>query len=72
MTKTIKEISIDNMINEVCKRYGFEARQTISFCRLCERTTNYELIRKKFQKLMGEGLTSSPETDIIQSSKEKE
>ena len=52
MTKTIKEISIDNMIDEVCKRYGFEAEQTINFCRLCERTTNYELIRKKFQKLM--------------------
>lgn len=52
MTKTIKEVSINNMINEVCKRYGFEVRQTISFCRLCEESNNYELIRKKYQKLM--------------------
>lgn len=52
MTKTITEVSIDNMINEVCKRYGFEVKQTINFCRLCERTNNYELIRKKYQKLM--------------------
>lgn len=52
MTKTIAEVSIDNMINEVGKRYGFEGKQTINFCRLCERTNNYELIRKKYQKLM--------------------
>ena len=52
MTKTIKEVSIDNLIDEVCKRYGFEAGQTINFCRLCEESNNYELIRKKYQKLM--------------------
>ena len=46
--------SIDNMIDEVCKRYGFEAEQTINFCRLCERANNYKFIRKKYQKLMGE------------------
>lgn len=49
---TIKEYSINNMIDEVCKRYGFEVKETISFCRLCEKSNNYELIRKKFQKLM--------------------
>ena len=54
MTKTIKEVSINNMIDEVCKRYGFEAEQTINFCRLCERANNYKLIRKKYQKLMKE------------------
>lgn len=46
------EVSIDNMIDEVCKRYGFEAKQTINFCRLCEKANNYKLIRKKYQKLM--------------------
>ena len=52
MTKTIKEVSIDNMIDGICKRYGFEVKETISFCRLCEESNNYELIRKKYQKLM--------------------
>ena len=61
MTKTIKEVSIDNMIDEICKqymidkickRYGFEVKETISFCRLCEESNNYKLIRKKYQKLM--------------------
>lgn len=55
MTKTINiidEVCKLRMIDEVCKRYGFEAEQTINFCRLCERANNYKLIRKKYQKLM--------------------
>lgn len=52
MTKTIRQVSIDSMISEVCQRYGFEVKETISFCRLCEKSNNYELIRKKYQKLM--------------------
>lgn len=52
MTTTIREYSINQMIDAVCNQYGFEAKTTINFCRLCERSNNYNLIRKKFQKLV--------------------
>lgn len=52
MTITIKEYSIKTMQDEVVRTFGFEAKKTITFFTLCEKSNNYELIRKKFQKMM--------------------
>ena len=52
MTTTAKEKMINAMIDTVCQIYGFEAKKTITFCSLCESTNNYELIRKKYHKLV--------------------
>ena len=52
MKKTFKEASIDCMIDEVCRAYGLEARVTIQFCKLCEKSDNYILIKAKYNKLI--------------------
>lgn len=52
MKKTFKEASIDRMIDEVCCAYGLEARVTIQFCKLCEKSDNYILIKAKYNKLI--------------------
>lgn len=52
MTKTMKDLVIEQMIDEVCRRYGLEAKVTVSFCTLCERTTNFQLIKIKYNKLV--------------------
>ena len=52
MKKTFKEASIDYMIDEVCRAYGFEVRVTIQFCKLCEKSDNYILIKAKYNKLI--------------------
>lgn len=52
MKKTMKDLVIEQMVDEVCRRYGFEAKVTISFCFLCERTNNFNLIKKKYNKII--------------------
>lgn len=52
MKETTKEKMINRMIDEICRAYGFEAKETIRFCVLCEKTNNYNLIQKKYHKLV--------------------
>ncbi len=52
MKETTKEKMINRMIDEVCRTYGFEAKETIRFCTFCERSSNYNLIQKKYHKLV--------------------
>lgn len=52
MKKTMKDLVVEQMVDEVCRRYGFEAKVTISFCFLCERTNNFNLIKKKYNKII--------------------
>ena len=50
--KTLKDIVIEKMIDDVCRQYGFESKVTIDFCDLCVKTKNYNLIKKRYQKLI--------------------
>lgn len=50
--KKLKDIVIEKMIDDVCRRYGFESKVTIDFCNLCVKTKNYNLIKKRYQKLI--------------------
>lgn len=52
MKETTKEKMVNRMIDEVCRAYGFEAKETIRFCLFCEKTSNYNLIKKKYHKLI--------------------
>lgn len=52
MKETTKEKMINRMIDEVCRTYGFEAKETIRFCAFCEKSSNYNLIQKKYHKLV--------------------
>lgn len=50
---------LDRMIDEVIRKFGFEAKETISFCRLCERAMNKDTkanrfkVVEKYYSLMG-------------------
>lgn len=44
-------MSIEKMSDEVIRRYGFEAKKTISFFRIVEKG-NYEKIVKAYRKIM--------------------
>lgn len=52
MREATREKMVNVMIDTVCRIYGFEAKKTIAFCSFCENTNNYELIRKKYHKLV--------------------
>ena len=52
MKNTEREKMINEMIDKVCRIYGFEAKETIRFCNLCEKTKNDNLIEKKYHKLV--------------------
>lgn len=49
---TMKDIVINNMIDEVCNRFGFEDKRTINFCTFCEKTNNFTMIKNRFNKIM--------------------
>lgn len=49
---TYRELTTDKMIDQICRTYGLEAKETISFCRLASKTTNWTLIKSKYNKLM--------------------
>jgi hypothetical protein len=42
----------EEMIDKVIGRYGFEARETINFARVCERSIDDVNVRKVFEALM--------------------
>ena len=52
--REVKKMSlIDTMINRVIKKYGFEAKETIDFCVLCETLPlNFKNISEEFERLM--------------------
>ena len=52
MKKTMKELVIERMIDDVCGRYGFETKVTIDFCNFCEQTNNFNLIKIKYNKII--------------------
>lgn len=52
MKNTERENMINKMIDKVCRIYGFEAKETIRFCNLCEKTKNDNLIEKRYHKLV--------------------
>ena len=45
-------MTINNMIDDVCRKYGFEVYETISFCKLCESGVAYETIKSAYNALM--------------------
>lgn len=45
-------MAIDDMIDNVCRKSGFETKQTIIFCKLCENTTDKTKIYKAYKKIM--------------------
>lgn len=47
-----KENQINNMIDKVCRVYGFEAKETIRFCLLCEKSHDLKKIEKNYHKLV--------------------
>lgn len=52
MKDVTREKMIEEMIDKVCRLYGFEAKQTIRFCTFCERSTNYNAIERKYYRLV--------------------
>jgi len=42
---------VERMIDDVIRKFGFEARQTINFCRMCERE-NINRVEKRYNELM--------------------
>lgn len=40
------------MMDAIIKRYGFEAKVTIWFCGLCEKSNNLTYVKKVFSKIM--------------------
>ena len=50
--KTMKELTIDSMIDQLCCKFGFEAKETISFCTFCDKTNNFIMIKNRFNKLI--------------------
>lgn len=50
--KTMKELTIDSMIDQLCCKFGFEAKETISFCSFCDKTNNFIMIKNRFNKLI--------------------
>ena len=42
----------EKMMDEIIKRYGFEAKQTIKFCALAEREPDIKKVEKAFKKLL--------------------
>lgn len=44
---------INTMMNRVIRKYGFEAKETIDFCTLCETLPlDFKKISKEFERLM--------------------
>ena len=44
---------VNTMIDRVIRKYGFEAKETIDFCILCEKLPiNLEAITEEFEYLM--------------------
>lgn len=48
---------LEEMMNDIINKYGFEAKETIQFCNDCEKAkrkiaTIIEKIEKEYQKLM--------------------
>ena len=50
---------LNEMMNNVIRKYGFEHKATIWFCGLVETCTNISYIKKCYEKLMKQGLTKS-------------
>ena len=42
----------EEMIDNVIRRYGFEARETINFARVCEQSINDNSIKRVYDYLM--------------------
>ncbi len=43
---------IERMIDDVIRKYGFEAEATLFFCRLCKNTSNLKHIKWSYKELM--------------------
>jgi hypothetical protein len=50
MTMMTKER--EQMLDEVIKRYGFEAKETVNFARVCEHSIDDNNVKKVFKALM--------------------
>lgn len=44
--------AINSMIDDVCRKYGFEVYETISFCQLIDNGASFNTIKKAYDKLM--------------------
>ena len=50
-------MTIEQMQNEIIKRYGFEHKRTIQFFRLCESDTSLNKIESTYKRFMAWPLT---------------
>ena len=56
---------LNEMMNNVIRKYGFEHKATIWFCGLVETCTNISYIKNCYEKLMRQGLTKPRSYDNI-------
>lgn len=50
--KTFKDLVIKKMIEDVRQKYGSESKIAIDFCNICTKGKSFNLIRKKYKKLI--------------------
>lgn len=50
MKNTVISKRRNKMLNEVIKKYGFEAKQTLVFARLCETCKNEHIVKAMYNK----------------------
>ena len=56
---------LNEMMNNVIRKYGFEHKATIWFCGLVETCANIAYIKTCYEKLMRQGLTKPHSYDNI-------
>ena len=50
MTSKSLTVMKDKMLNDIIRKYGFEAKRTLVFARLCESCENEHIIKQMYNK----------------------